>query len=77
MNLCNFEDSMVYMASSRTAEATQINPVSRNQNKQIMTFPACDIYHKADNYRLIQPLVFFHTWPKIALEIATAFQYMQ
>ena len=29
-----FEASLVYRASSRTARATQKNPVSKNQNKQ-------------------------------------------
>jgi hypothetical protein len=32
-DLCEFEASLVYRASSRTARATQRNPVSTNQNK--------------------------------------------
>jgi hypothetical protein len=32
--ISEFEDSLVYRVSSRTARATQRNPVSKNQNKQ-------------------------------------------
>jgi hypothetical protein len=34
VDLCEFEDSRVYRVSSRTAWATQRNPVSKNKAKQ-------------------------------------------
>jgi hypothetical protein len=33
VDLCEFEASLVYRVSSRTARATQRNPVSENKNK--------------------------------------------
>jgi hypothetical protein len=33
--ISEFEASLVYRVSSRTARATQRNPVSKNKNKQI------------------------------------------
>ena len=33
MDLCEFEASLVYVVSSRTAGATQRNPVWKNQNQ--------------------------------------------
>jgi hypothetical protein len=39
-DLCEFEASLVYRASSRTARATQRNPISESKNKQ----EACDNY---------------------------------
>ena len=33
-DLCELEASLVYKVSSRTARATERNPVSKNQNKQ-------------------------------------------
>ena len=33
--LCEFEASLVYRASARTARATQRNPVSKNQKDKI------------------------------------------
>ena len=33
-DLCEFEASLVYRVSSRTARDTQRNPVSKNQNKE-------------------------------------------
>ena len=35
MDLCEFKASLVYRASSRTARATQKNPVSKNQTNQL------------------------------------------
>ena len=33
VGLCEFKTSLVYRVSSRTARATQRNPVSKNQNR--------------------------------------------
>jgi hypothetical protein len=33
VDLCKFEDSLIYRASSKTARATQRNPVSTKQSK--------------------------------------------
>jgi hypothetical protein len=33
VDLCEFEDSLVYRVSSRTARATQRNPVSKKKSK--------------------------------------------
>jgi hypothetical protein len=33
VDLCEFEDSLVYKVSSRTAKVTQRNPVSKNKIK--------------------------------------------
>ena len=33
LSLCEFEASLVYKVSSRTARATQRNPVSKNKNQ--------------------------------------------
>jgi hypothetical protein len=35
VDLCNFKASLVYKTSSRTAKATQINPVSTNKQKSL------------------------------------------
>jgi hypothetical protein len=34
VDLCEFEAILVYIVSSRTARATQINPVSKSQTEQ-------------------------------------------
>jgi hypothetical protein len=43
-DLCGFEASLVYGASSRTARATQRNPVlnKTKQNKQTKTLQLCE-----------------------------------
>ena len=37
VDLCEFEDSLDYMISSRIARVTQKNPVSNNNNKKAST----------------------------------------
>jgi hypothetical protein len=38
VDLCEFEDSLVYRASSKIAKATQRNPVSKNEQQQKRDF---------------------------------------
>jgi hypothetical protein len=41
--ISEFEASLVYKVSSRTARATQSNPVSKNKNKQTKTIKECEL----------------------------------
>jgi hypothetical protein len=40
VDLCEFKASLVYRASSRTARATQRNPVSKKK-KKVLVFLSC------------------------------------
>jgi len=50
--ISEFGASLVYRVSSRTARATQINPVSKNQNKKQKTYK--DIFWKINRIKHLQ-----------------------
>jgi hypothetical protein len=47
--ISEFEASLVYKVSSRTARATQRNPVSKNQDRISCSLGWFQTYYKADN----------------------------
>ena len=51
MDLCEFEASLIYRVSSRTARATQRNPVSKKSERERDSQPVRETDRKTDRQR--------------------------